>query len=252
MKDDLTLVDYLTQPNRQLLVPKQPHKAHVLTYGMLLVTEYLDTRYGKAVGWICSHCSSALKRNRLPAYSLSNDMWIGPIPAALSMLTIAEQLLIALRYPRGFVFKLYPKAGRDQPGALQTALKGNVTTYTANVQAVVDMLQGQLMPRATSILPSLVAVTFVGRRSVSMPRLKTIFRVRRNVVHAALLVLKHTTEHPGYANLDISHEALSLLPEDDIPEEILATLHLETDESVIEQESAGYIPPEGDNGKRTN
>ncbi|KAF8603659.1 hypothetical protein BDV93DRAFT_442049 [Ceratobasidium sp. AG-I] len=167
MRDDLTLVDYLSQPNRQLLVPKRPHKSHILTHGMLL---------------------------------------------------------------------LYPKAGRDQPDTLQTALKGNVTTYTANAQAVVDMLQGQLMPRATTILPSLIAVTFVGRRSVSKSRLKTIFRVRRKI-------------HPGYAQLDISREALFLLPEDDVPEEILATLHLELDESVVERESAGYVPPEGNNAQ---
>jgi hypothetical protein len=124
-----------------------------------------------------------------------------------------------------------------------------VTTYTANVQAVVEMLQGQMMPRATAILPSLIAVTFVGQQSLSRTRLKSIFRVRRRVVHAALLELKHTTEHPGYVNLDISEGALALLPEDAVPEEILTTLRLEVDEVVIERESAGYVPSENEDGQ---
>jgi hypothetical protein len=251
MRNDLSSVNYLSLPNQHLLRPVHPHKAHTLTSGMLLVSEHLNLHDGEATGWICRHCLSALKRNRTPAYTLANNMWIGPTPPALAMLTIPEQLLIALRYPRGFIFKLYPRGGQgsDYPDALQTGLRGNVTTYTANVQAVVEMLQGQMMPRAAAILPSLIAVTFVGRQSLSRTRLKSIFRVRRRVVHAALLELKHTTEHPGYANLDISEDTLALLPEDAVPEEILTTLRLEAEEAVVERESAGYVPTENEDSQ---
>ncbi|CCO34495.1 ATP-dependent helicase RRM3 [Rhizoctonia solani AG-1 IB] len=68
------------------------------------------------------------------------------------------------------------------------------------------------MPRRTTILPSLIAVTFIGRARLAKSQLKTLFRVRRN------------------------------LPEDEIPEEILASVRWEKDEDVATQESAGYVP----------
>jgi hypothetical protein len=249
MRTQLSHVDYLTIKNNHLLKPTHSHPGHRLINGMLLVTEHLEVLDSKALGWICRQCSSALSRNHMPSLTLANNMWIGPIPSALSMLTIPEQLLIALRYPRGYVFKLYPKSGADHPSSLQAALKGNVTTYFANVDAVVKMLQGQLMPRTTSILASLVAVTFISRSPLSIAKLKTLLRVRRKVVHAALLELKYTTCHPGYAELDIDEQVMANLPDDDIPQEILATIRREDDEGIVTRESAGYVPHETTEGQ---
>ncbi|KAG9075821.1 hypothetical protein FRC06_009869 [Ceratobasidium sp. 370] len=171
-------------------------------------------------------------------------MWLGPIPDTIHDLTLPEQLLISLRYPRGYVYKLYPRGGKntDHPGALQSGLRGNVTTYTANVEAVAEMLTGELMPRKLSILLSLIAVAFVGRTKVSKSHIKSLFRVRRKAVYVALMTLKEVTRHPGYVNLEISKTVLDTLPEDDIPDAIWHTLRVEPDESVIEKESAGYIP----------
>jgi hypothetical protein len=167
-------VDYLTIKNNHLLKPTHSHRGHQLINGMLLVTEHLEMLDGKALGWICQQCSSALSRNHLPSLTLANNIWIGPIPSALSMLTIPEQLLIALQYPCGYVFKLCPKSGADHPSSLQTALKGNVTTYFTNVDAVVKMLQGQLMPCTISILASLMAVMFISHSPLSIAKLKTL------------------------------------------------------------------------------
>jgi hypothetical protein len=95
--------------NRHLFVPANPHPAQTLVDGMLLVYKHLDIEDGHAHGWICRHCESARNRNRLPAFTLSNNMWVGHTPLALSVLTVLEQLLIALRYTRGFIYKLYPR-----------------------------------------------------------------------------------------------------------------------------------------------
>ncbi|KAG8706407.1 hypothetical protein FRC08_001080 [Ceratobasidium sp. 394] len=246
----MSKVDYAALPNRHLFEPVNPHPSMTLVDGMLLVHEHLDVSGGQILGWICKHCESAHNRNWLPAYTLANDMWVGPRPQALSMLTVPEQLLIALCYTRGYVYKLSPRGGvgADHPETLQTALKCNVTTYTVNMVDVARMLEGQLMPRRTDILASLVAVTFVGKGSLSKSRLKTLFHVRRKVVHAALLELKHVTKHPGYVNLEINKGALDSLPEDGIPDEILATVWRETDEGVIARESAGYVLTEGMDG----
>jgi hypothetical protein len=251
MCSDLTQVNYLLVPNAcDLLRPEARHPMHILTHGMLLQAEYVEDTGGAINGWICRHCYGALKRKRLPALSLANGMWIGPTPTALSMLSFAERLLIALRYPRGYVFKLHPRSqGSDHPEALQSGLKGNVTTYNANADAVVEMLTGQLMPRTTAVLPSLVAVAFVGRSKLSKSWLKSIFRIRRKVVYAALLELKHSACHPGYINLDISQNALERLPVDDIPDEIWLNIRVQTDRDVIEREAAGYVPADITEGK---
>ncbi|KAG8742906.1 hypothetical protein FRC10_000765 [Ceratobasidium sp. 414] len=244
MNCDLSREDFLSLPNARLLCPKSLHESHTLTRGMLLESQFVEEVGDSVLGWICRHCLSALKQNRLPAYSLANNMWLGPIPDAIRDLNIPEQLLISLRYPRGYVYKLYPRGGKnaDHPGALQSGLRGNVTTYMANVKAVTEMLTGELMPRKMSILPSLIAIAFVGRTKVSKAHIKSLFRVRRKAVYAALMTLKEVTQHPGYVNLEISKAVLDTLPEDDIPDEIWQTLRVEPDESVIEKESAGYVP----------
>ena len=39
----------------------------------------------------CSECLSALKRKKLPRFSLANNMWIGDIPDELKNLTLPER-----------------------------------------------------------------------------------------------------------------------------------------------------------------
>ncbi|KAG8707235.1 hypothetical protein FRC08_000626 [Ceratobasidium sp. 394] len=157
----------------------------------------------------------------------------------------------ALRFSRGYVYKLFPRGGRgtDHPDTLQTGLHGNVTTYHTNLEDVTRMLKGELMPRKTSILPSLIAVTFIGRGNFDVSKINPLFRVRRRVVSEALWELKHVTKHPGYVNLDINQTALDLLPEDGLPEEIEAIVRREMDEGVVARESAGYVPNHETNDK---
>jgi hypothetical protein len=242
LEKELTRVDYLSLTNQHLLRPITAHSSHDLQANMLLVTEHLDNSNGCLLGWICKSCSAALKKNRRPKLSLANNMWIGPTPDALKDLTLCEQLLVSLQYPRGYVLKLYSRDGSDHPSAAQPKLKGNITTYFANINAVKEMLEGQLMPRKTSILPSLIAVTFIGRSFPQRSHLKKLFRVRRQAVHNALLALKFQTQHPGYAQLEIDQDSVLSLPENEVPEEILATVRLEDDEGIIEEEESGYVP----------
>jgi hypothetical protein len=107
-------------------------------------------------------------------------MWTGDVPPVLATLTLPERLLSGLRFPRAYVVKLYLKSGHstDHPLATQSQLKGNVTTYHTNVDAVKQMLEGQLMPRKATDLPSLLAITFVGSSNLVKSRLKSLFQVR--------------------------------------------------------------------------
>ncbi|KAM6489672.1 hypothetical protein JOM56_012874, partial [Amanita muscaria] len=176
---------------------------------------------------VCQDCLSQLgsdgskSADNPPRFALANNLWIGRIPWQLQTLTFPEQQLIALLYPRAFVFKLYPKDIHYRPEAatLQRGLRGNVSTYELDMEGAVSMIQGELMPRPVSVLPSVISITFIGRGQLCKSLLRPIFRVRRNFVGEALQWLKnHNTKY--YGNIKIDPERMRLLPLDDVPDEV--------------------------------
>ncbi|KAM6488770.1 hypothetical protein JOM56_015775 [Amanita muscaria] len=198
---------------------------------------------------ICKECFSDLSsdslkvRGKPPRYSLANNLWIGQVPWQLQTLTFPEQLLIALLYPRVYVFKLFPKALHSRPDAasLQRGIRGNVSTYELDVDGAVSMVQGSLLPRALSILPSVISITFIGRGPLSKRFLKPIFRVRRFFVAEALQWLrKHNEKY--YGAIGIDPDLMQLLPIDDVPAELLGVVRQTTDTGLVAQEGAGYVP----------
>jgi hypothetical protein len=226
------------------LIPKYPHPAHSTIESMLLVTEHITTIDGRARGWFCDGCLRSLESDRLPALALANRMWIGQIPPEIARLTVPEQILVSLYHPRCYIYKLHPRnmwGHNGDPSSLQNGLKGNVTTYELNMPDVVRMLEGKLMPRPTTILASTIAVSFIGLGYVPKNWLKQTFRVRRAVVLAAIRCLKEVTRHPGYADLEISDDELAKLPEDAVPDEILAAIRFEDDVGAAQREAESYV-----------
>ncbi|KAB5588280.1 Vacuolar membrane-associated protein IML1 [Ceratobasidium theobromae] len=232
-------------PNSHQLVPSKPHFAHKLTSGLLLVAEKLEHTNGKIIGWFCHRCLKSLSANKRPSLAWANQMWIGPIPEELAKLTVPEQILVSLYHPRCWVYKLYPRDtwshARDET-MLQRGLVGNVTTFEHNLPDIVKMLEGHLVPRATSILASTIVVTYIGPGKPPKDWLKQTFRVRRQVVYSALYCLKYITRHPGYQNLEISEEMLAKLPVDDIPLEILSTMMSDPEIEQVQHEADTYLP----------
>lgn len=197
---------------------------------------------------VCSLCLAHLQdhnRSGPPRLALANGMWIGRTPWELKQLTFAEQLLIALLYPRVYVFKLYPKRGAQgfESDDLQRAMRGNVSTFEINSKAIASMLEGNLMPRAPAILASLVSITFIAVGQVSKHWLQGFFHVRRRNVARALQWLKLNNPR-YYGGIEIDAVRLSRLPEDDVPEEILATVRQSQETGVIDEEAQGYVPDE--------
>ncbi|KAF9230628.1 hypothetical protein BU15DRAFT_22281, partial [Melanogaster broomeanus] len=156
-----------------------------------------------------------------PRLALANGLWIGRVPWQLQVLTFCEQLLVALLYPRVYVFKLYPKkvAGIRSTGNLQWGMRGNVCTYELNMQGIVSMLEGRLMPRSVAVLASLISLTFIGVGELPKTWMGKMFRVRRHIVCEALLWLK-ANNPTYYGNIEVDEGRLQRLPEDDVPEEI--------------------------------
>jgi hypothetical protein len=227
---------------QELLSPRMQHRAHELWDGMLVVGELIYNDGNHWIGWICNECYRALVREKLPKFSLANNMWIGPIPYELRILTIPEHLLIARHYPRCYIFKLYPKnADHDfHPEHLQRGIIGNVTLFETKTSAVVDMLEGKLMPQRSAVLASVLAITFVGTKKLPKNWLKSTFRVRRWAVYAALVWLQ--TNNPWYSDVEISEDRLAMLPEDGVPHEILATVRHEKNGDFAMKERASYVP----------
>lgn len=230
-------------PNvQELLAPDHAHPAHELWEGMLLFRNGVhgNGKYGR--GWICHDCTRSLMKKKRPPLALSNNMWIGQIPHALKVLTIPEHLLIARHYPRCFVFKLFPKDPNQHthPDHLQHGIAGNVTLYEMNTASIAEMLEGKLMPHAGALLASVLAVTFVGTKKLPKEWLKSTFRVRRRRVYEALVWLKEN--NPLYEDIDISHDRLAKLPEDDVPEEIIAIARHEENGNLAVKERALYNP----------
>jgi hypothetical protein len=119
-------------------------------------------------------------------------------------------------------------------------MTGNVSLYNMNTDAVVMMLEGQLLPHPAVLLASVIAVTYVGTKKLPKTWLKSTFQVRRHIVYEALMWLKCHNEI--YKDIAISDEHLSGLPEDDVPMEILSIVRHETDVGLVQKESAGYVP----------
>ena len=211
---------------------------------MLILRHLLNVEERGVSCWICFDCLRPLERHRLPKLSLANNLWIGDIPSELMGLTVPEQLLIARHYPRCYIFKLYPRdvdthIPSDQ---LYTGMVGNATLFELNTQEVVEMLNGQRMPSPVQSLASVIAITFMGKKKLPMDWLKKTFRVRRNIVYDALSWLKNN--NPIYADINIDQSRLAELPEDNIPDELMAIICQEEDEDLVEKERESYVVDE--------
>ncbi|THG97984.1 hypothetical protein EW026_g4134 [Hermanssonia centrifuga] len=234
-------------PHAHRLIPSIPHPAHDLYNGMLLEPSgvFVRTEDCEECVHLCGDCSKALSLDvpSPPPLSLANNLWIGRIPWELARLTVPEQLLVSLLHPRVFVFKLFPrdKDVRPEDAALQRAMRGNVSTYEQDVAGVAAMVEGRLMLRPASILSSIVTITYIGKDQLQKAWLHRTFRVRREVIRQALLWLK-ASNPKYYGHIEIDESRLALLPDDDVPNEIMDVARQTTDVGLVDQENSGYVP----------
>ena len=245
MNEGLSTIRMQDLPTNRL-TPSIPHPAYDKFYGGMLFEPQgvIADPSGEERVNVCGLCRTELgkERNLPPKFSLANNLWIGRVPWELKKLTFPEQLLIAHLYPRVFVFKLYPKPTSYVPGpaTLQRGMRGTVSTYDLNVDAVTSMLDGKLMPRPLTILSSLISVTYIGIGKLPKNWLRSTFRVRRGVVGSALAWLK-TNNPKYYGDITIGADALNRLPDDDVPDEILSIVRQSDDVGILDQEGAGYV-----------
>ncbi|KAG1792365.1 uncharacterized protein HD556DRAFT_1444624 [Suillus plorans] len=152
--------------------------AAMLWEGLLLLEGHVKGEAPDTTGWICSECCRSLEADTMPKFALANNMWIGPIPHELVVLTLPKELLLSRHFPRCYIFKLYPKDSRHiNPSHLQQGMAGNVTLYDMNTNDVMKMVEGQFLPQPVASLASVLAITYVGTRNLPKDWLKSTFRV---------------------------------------------------------------------------
>lgn len=113
-------------PNRNRLRPNENQQAHDLFDGLLLEPAGVEQDVeGVTFVVVCYGCRRELSKQleKPPQHSLTNNLWIGRVPWELDRLTLPEQLLVSLLYPRVFVFKLYAKGGYQHESTLQRGMR---------------------------------------------------------------------------------------------------------------------------------
>lgn len=252
--EEATNIVQLTDlPNKERLRPPPgwPGDVGSLVYGLLLVEKGCAVLEGQGESSVkvevCVECFTDLSKEYTtdteplpPKYSLANGLWYGEVPWVLRCLTLPERLLIALIYPRAYIVKLFPKAGKYDPTTLQTAMMGNITSFDLNLDRIADMVEGRIMPQAPHILASLISITFVGVKRLPKDWLKSTFQVRRYQIRQALLWLKE--HNPYYANIVITDDRLDMLPEGDVPDEIWSLIQEDPDTEILDKERDNYVP----------
>lgn len=240
--DDVSNINLEDVPSPSRLAPHQTHPDHTLFGGMLLAPEGVTRQEGKSIANICGECLGDLKKTSElpPKFSLANNLWVGAVPTELSTLTFPEQPLITHLYPRVYVFKLFPKLGAGPAAGLQRGMRGNVSTYELNVDAMAAMVDGQLMPRPPAVLSSLIAIAYIGVGNIPEHWIHSTFRVHRHHVSRALNWLK-VNNPKYYGGVTISQRQLDQLPEEDVPDEILGVIRQSNDTGLVDQESPNYV-----------
>ncbi|KIN95600.1 hypothetical protein M404DRAFT_100163, partial [Pisolithus tinctorius Marx 270] len=107
------------------------------------------------------------------------------------------------------------------------------------------MVSGDLVPRPSMILASLITVTYIGPGKLPEGWLHSTFHVHRDTVRDALLWLKkNNTKY--YGDIQISSQRLDALPTDDVPLEISSVLRQSEDVHIVDEEGEGYVPMDDD------
>lgn len=234
-------------PNRSLLIPSNLDANMSLTDGMLLHSSGLLSQASMAS--ICSECLSALQRNKQPRLSLASGLWVGDVPDSLQCLSLAEQLLVALAFPRAYIVKLFPKDRRTDTSSRQRrlpnnmlfdALSGNVCSVDMPHAELDDMLRGGKLPHPPKILADLLSIAWVGTFRVPPQYLRGSFGISRTRVYRALWWLKR--HNPEYHDIQIDPTIWNSLPdiEGELPAEIV--IRSDVDQRIVQSEWSARAP----------
>ncbi|KAK3931961.1 ATP-dependent DNA helicase [Frankliniella fusca] len=165
----------------------------------------------------CRISANCAHRANCWQYSELNDMDPGNVPEELQDLTYIEEQLIARVHPLISIFKLK---------GLQFGYRGHVINFEQNVNEIARQL-----PHKVTDLSSVMAIRYSG---TNIDKYHDFF-VRGGKVKKALLYLKEN--NPYYADIEISDDNITSLPEDGSVAHEIVTIDLSPDASDSSNES---------------
>ncbi|KAE8220701.1 hypothetical protein CF319_g5812 [Tilletia indica] len=186
---------------------------------------------------LCDCCHSALTATppRLPAFALANDNIRGYLPPDLQDCTWLEERLCAKYLASAYIVRLYDLTA---PGAVEErprVMKGHACSFPLNTVSTAKKL-----PWAVDDDTPLLSCIVIGPRKPRTQDLRNVFKVRREKVRALLEYLKEHCE--GYPQFEIDKDALSSLPDDDVPELLMRSVVYQVNNevaSLFSKETAG-------------
>ncbi|KAF5336919.1 hypothetical protein D9611_002865 [Ephemerocybe angulata] len=153
----------------------------------------------------CLPCIACLAQGKRPVTALANGLWLGDVPKELSILTYAEQCLVARVRSNRCVVRV---------SCGQSKMMANAISFPCPTPKVY-----KLLPPRKEELDDVLAFIYTGIKPPSEDDIgRTPMLVRRKVVGAALDWLK--LNHVDYSDLRIDRAALEELPEHGSPVEV--------------------------------
>jgi len=164
-----TILEISNIPNHHCPILCREHVAHILIHGLLLEQAGIVWEDGREKAILCCNCLTVLQSAspHPPHYSLVNDLWVGDCPPVIWRLSIPELFLIARKFPRIYMIKLFAKSCQGHLDSLQWALRGNVTMFDLNMMKINDMHNGHLMLHLPQVLSSVLLICYIGSQSLS-------------------------------------------------------------------------------------
>jgi hypothetical protein len=164
-----------------------------------------DSDSGQKKFLFCKHCQSAIQNKKVPALSLANRLYLGPVPEELSDLTIVKESMIARCRAKCFMIKLKEDSSDLDLPVSQRGFKGHVIVYAQEPSPIAKKL-----PPAMDEITSPVCVLFIGSKPPTQEWLREHAKpllVRPSKVRRALIWLRD--HNHLYRDIEIDEGLLS-------------------------------------------
>ncbi|KAJ6549448.1 hypothetical protein DFH09DRAFT_1320193 [Mycena vulgaris] len=117
---------------------------------------------------VCRPCKRDISAKRVPALSVANRNYLGPVPAELKNLTLVEEAMIALCRAKCWIIQLRNDQSDTSLNITQRGVRGHIIVYPQRPSAIAKTL-----PPSVEDIITPICVIFVGSSPPTPEWLKT-------------------------------------------------------------------------------
>jgi len=183
---------------------------------------------------ICTDCLTSIEHDRVPKFSLKNNLYRGMLPAHLQDISWVEEQVCALYISAASIVGLYHSEQPQNPFVMY----GNTCAHPLNT-----VQTAQVLPRTVADVAGHIGVLFVGPKQYKLGVLQKAFRVRRSKLRDFLFWLK--AHNLYYQPVDIDISRFDEFPEDDALPGLADRIVVDAQgnaEEMFERETAAFEP----------